>query len=329
MRILQTGLGSMGKRRIRCLNRLGHTDIVGFDLREDRRKETEEIYGIRTTGNLDGLDLSEFSAMIVSTPPDRHDPYLRVAVNARLPVFVEASVVADKLPAINALAKRKKVLIAPSCTLRYHPAVKDITGIVKSREYGSVTNFTYQSGQYLPDWHPYEKVTDYYVSKRATGATREIVPFELTWLVDFMGLPRKIRCLKGRTMNVGAPIDDTYMIVMQFPGRAFGSLTVDVVCRSSTRSFILNMEHAQILWRWEENMVKLYDARNERWIHLRCPQGKAEAGYNKNIVEEMYIEELETFLNAVKGKKRFPNTLDDDITVLRVLEKAEKDARRA
>ena len=37
MKFLQIGLGSMGKRRIRCLHALGHRDIVAFDPREDRR----------------------------------------------------------------------------------------------------------------------------------------------------------------------------------------------------------------------------------------------------------------------------------------------------
>jgi len=329
MKFLQIGLGSMGKRRIRCLKKLGYDDVIAYDARADRRREAEEKYGIRTIASLSTVDISDVSAVIVSTPPDVHGRFLALAVAARKPAFVEASVVVDKLPGINAQAKRSRVLIAPSCTLRYHPAVKDIVRIVKSREYGKVTNFTYHSGQYLPDWHPYEKVADYYVSKRVTGAAREIVPFELTWLVDIVGLPKAIRCLKGRTMDVGAPIDDTYMVAMEFAGRAYGSLTVDVVSRYATRSLILNLEHGQILWRWEENVVKLYDARTERWIHFTCPKGQAEGGYNKNIVEEMYVEELDSFIKAAMGKGRFPNTLDDDIAVLRALSTAERNSRHA
>ncbi len=53
MKFLQVGLGSMGKRRIRCLKRLGEENIIGFDLKEERRKETEEKYKIKTFENFE------------------------------------------------------------------------------------------------------------------------------------------------------------------------------------------------------------------------------------------------------------------------------------
>lgn len=48
MRFLVIGLGSMGKRRVRCLKHLGYEMIVGFDLRDDRRMESEVKYNIKT-----------------------------------------------------------------------------------------------------------------------------------------------------------------------------------------------------------------------------------------------------------------------------------------
>ena len=44
-KILVIGLGSMGKRRIRCLQSLGIYDITGFYIIEDRRKEAGQQYG--------------------------------------------------------------------------------------------------------------------------------------------------------------------------------------------------------------------------------------------------------------------------------------------
>ena len=44
MNFLVVGLGSMGKRRVRCLQALGYRDVNGFDSRADRRKEAQERY---------------------------------------------------------------------------------------------------------------------------------------------------------------------------------------------------------------------------------------------------------------------------------------------
>ena len=322
MKFLIVGLGSMGKRRIRCLKSLGYEDIVGYDVRKDRREESIKKYGIEVVDDLKKLDLSSIDTIIVSTPPDRHNEYIKLAIDDKIPAFVEASVILEGLEELNELAKKNNVFIAPSCTMKFHPAIKEIKNIVQSEIYGKVTNFSYHTGQYLPDWHPWEDVKDYYVSKKETGGCREIVPFELTWMVDIFGFPEDLCGYYGKTMDVGADIDDTYVISLKFK-ESYGCMVVDVVSRYAIRSLILNLEYGQIMWRWDENVVKLYDAINERWIHYYLPEGKSVEGYNKNIIEDMYIEELKTFIDSISGKCKFPNTLDEDIKVLKLLYKFE------
>jgi threonine dehydrogenase-like Zn-dependent dehydrogenase len=41
LKFIIVGLGSMGKRRIRCLNYLGYNEIIGYDIREDRMEEAK------------------------------------------------------------------------------------------------------------------------------------------------------------------------------------------------------------------------------------------------------------------------------------------------
>lgn len=327
MRFLQIGLGSMGKRRIRCLKRLGYEDIVGFDLRDDRRKEVKEKYNIETIKDIQDLDFDKVDIFVVSTPPDKHDEYIELAIKKQKPAFVEASVILGKLEELNKLSKERNIFIAPSCTMKFHPGIKCITDIVNSKKYGKVTNFTYHCGQYLPDWHPNENVKDYYVSKKETGAAKEIVPFELTWIVSIMGFPENIKGFYGKTMDIGANIDDTYTICVKFKNNSYGSITVDVVSRYATRSLILNMEYGQILWRWDERVVKLYEASSQKWINFYYPKGESMEGYNKNIIEDMYVDEIKSFIEAIENEEVFPNSLDEDIKILKLLNKIETDGK--
>jgi len=126
MKILQVGLGSMGKRRIRNLKSLGLEDIVGFDFREDRRQEAQEKYSVTVVDKIDDSILSDIDILIISTPPDRHLEYMWMAVNHHKPAFVEASVIKKGLAELAEAAQKNKVLIAPSCTLRFHPSIKTI-----------------------------------------------------------------------------------------------------------------------------------------------------------------------------------------------------------
>ena len=322
MKVLVIGLGSMGKRRIRCLLTLGVEEIIGFDIREDRRKEASSLYGIKTSENLLMLDLKTFDAFIISTPPDRHTEYVKMAIDNQKPVFIEASVILEEVKEIQSY-NINNTFIAPSCTLRFHPMIKDITSIIKSKRYGKVTNFSYHSGQYLPDWHPWENVNDFYVSKRETGGGREIVPFELTWMVDTLGWPVDAKGYFKQTIDFGAAIEDTYSLTLKYPN-AIGTLIVDVASRYAVRNLIINMETAQIQWKWDDGFFKLYEVENNKWVKYEQPEITAATGYNKNIGEGMYIEEIQAFIDGFAKKKTFPNSITDDIRVLEILNKVEK-----
>ena len=136
MKVLQIGLGSMGKRRVRNMQTLGFKDIIGFDFREDRRKEAHEKYGIATVKELTQELLNGRDAYIISTPPDRHNEYMKLAVKHRKPAFVEASVISKGLLEIERQAKARQARIMPSCTLRFHPAMRRIKALVESKKFG-------------------------------------------------------------------------------------------------------------------------------------------------------------------------------------------------
>jgi predicted dehydrogenase len=325
MKALVIGLGSMGRRRVRCLRANGADTVVGFDMRADRRAQAAQEYGIEVRDALKPEDLRAFDAVVISTPPDAHHQAIGWSIDAGKPCFVEASVIREPLPALQARAHAKGVLVAPSCTLRFHSAIRDITRIVQSGQYGKVCNFSYHCGQYLPDWHPWERVTDYYVSHPATGGAREIVPFELTWMVDAFGWPRSVQGTKLRTADVGAPIDDTYAAVLSFDGFV-GTLVVDVVARQAVRKLTLNFERASLSWDWDSGVVRVYEADTGRFVDLHQPKTSAHAGYHQNIGEAMYIAEIASFLDAASGRGAFPHTLQDDIRVLSLLEAIEAGA---
>jgi predicted dehydrogenase len=326
MKMLQIGLGSMGKRRIRNLHALGYKDIIGFDIRDDRRKEAVKKYSIKTVERLTPELLKDREVYIISTPPDQHNVYMKTALQYKKPAFVEASVIREGLLAIAREAKRKNVPITPSCTSRFHPAVKIIKKIVDSRKYGKICNFSHTFGQYLPDWHPWEDIKDYYVSKRETGGGRETVSFEMTWILDITGMPTNVFSFRGNTIDLGVDIDDSYAIALKFKD-FFGVMLVDVVSRFATKTFFLNLERANIRWNWEDRFVSLYDAKTKKWHQYDYSIVPSVAGYNPNTAENMYIEELNVFLRSLRGGKKFPNTLEEDALILKVMEECERSSQ--
>jgi predicted dehydrogenase len=327
VKALVIGLGSMGKRRIRNLRALGLQAIAGSDPRADRRAEAQAAHAIPTFA--DGLlALREFAPdiAVISTPPDKHMDYAFLACERHIPCFIEASVVdAERILALHEITRRGGPLVAPSCTMRYFPGPRRVKELVGAGAIGKVVNINYHTGQYLKDWHPWEAIEDYYVSKRATGGCREIVPFELTWLNDIFGEPEPVACLRDRIGDLQADIDDVYHFWLRYPGNAIASITVEVLSRpSATRELRVLGTQGLLAYSADDNVVRVASVGGPGWVRHELERGTAQSGYINP--EEPYIAEMRDFLAAVESRSpgRFPNSLLEDYRVLQILNALEQ-----
>lgn len=323
MKFLIVGLGSMGKRRIRNLQYLKAGEIIGFDLREDRRKEAEKKYGIKTFDEFNNAIRDEPDALIISTPPDSHVKYAFEAAKRDKHFFMEASVVDWGMNKLITECKNRDIVAAPSCTMRFFPSVKKVKEIVNSKSIGDISLFTYHSGQYLPDWHPWEDYRKFYVARKETGGAREIVSFELVWLTWIFGHIDVISCFKGKSSKLVVDIDDFYQIIMKFKSGVSGHMLIDVISRVPDRSCKIFGEEGVILWNWREG-VKVYAAKDKSWKNYPEKGGISIKGYTEKIKEEPYIEEMKSFIRAIKKEEKYSYTLEEDKNMLELLYAAER-----
>ena len=275
------GLGSMGKRRIRCLQALGVENIIGFDVRQDRRTEAH-FKEVHVVSKLQiGLERNPDVAFIC-TPPDEHWASAFVCERAGIPFFTEASVIP-----ITDLDGH------PSCTMRFWAGPRQVRTAITFGDIGRPLSFVYHVGQYLPDWHPYEDYRTFYVSKRATGACREIVPFELCWLTWCFGQVTTVMAYKGKLSDLDCDIDDVYQLLLEFDGGVRGMLQVDVLAHRAVRHFHLVGS--------EDDIV--LDIKGD---------------------ESFYVDETRAFLDAIQGESVWPYTYQHEARVLAVLTAAER-----
>ena len=327
MRFLVIGLGSMGKRRIRNLQSLGYKNIAGFDIREDRLDEAVEKYSITPFTELDQA-IAKFQpdACVISTSPGQHMVYADRALVLGVSCFIEASVTdAEKIKALGDKAKSTSTLILPSCTMRYFPGPCKVKELLEQGVIGEVFNFNYHTGQYLPDWHPWESITDYYVSKSETGGCREIVPFELTWLNDIFGEPKPLACVKGKLTKMATEIDDIYHCLLKYPGDVLANMTVEVISRPvATREMRVLGSEGEIVLSADQNCVRWINCQMKEWEHFSLRGGTVEDQYINP--EEPYIAEMKDFVDAVAANDAslFPNSLADDYRVLQNLYRLEQ-----
>lgn len=312
MKFLVLGLGSMGKRRIRCLRALGYRDVVGIDLREDRRAEVARALEVPVRDSFAAALAEEGAdAVIISTPPDHHDAPWRAALGAGKHVFCEAGIAAPALD-LQGLADARGVVAAPSASMRFHPLYQHLHRLVcQEQALGRPLLLTFHLGNYILDWHPWEGL-DFYAGRRATGACREMVPFELQWMRWVFGPVESVQCTAARQLDLPTDIDDSYAIVARFQSGLLATILIEVVARYPIRAGRLLSQSGQLSWDFDSNRVWQYEAEGRLFREHKA----AGRGYD---IEQMYVAEVDAFLRACRGEAPWPHTLADDRELGRTL----------
>ena len=318
MRILVVGLGSMGRRRVRNLTHLGGCELAAFEPVAERREQVAAEHGVTTFGSFeDGMNWGP-EALIISTPPDLHLPYALAAAKAGLHFFTEASVIPGESPELIAAVGDQPIVAAPSCTLRFHPGVQTMRRLIGEGAIGRPLAVTHHVGQHLADWHPWEDYRGFYVARRETGAAREIVPFELSWMTYLFGPLTRITGVPTKLSELDADIDDFYSALPRFASGVEGTLVVEVISRPAIRTARVIAEQGTLVWDFGERCVRQWHA-EDGWVEHPDPAPVRGPG-GEWVAENMYIDEMDAFLRAIRGdREAYPFSLAEDHALLQAL----------
>ena len=322
LRVLQIGLGSMGKRRIRNLQQLGVKEIVGFDPNEDRRKEVKNLYQIRTISDIkEGLKENP-NCMIISTPPNLHYKYAKMAIKNNIHFFTEVNLFSSDISKIIREMKHKKIVGIPSSTMLFHPIIKHLEKLIKKNTIGKPLTVYHHFGHYLPNWHPWEDYRKFYVSKRETGAAREVVPFELVWMTHLFSDVHSVYGNINKISTIEADIDDIYQIIIEFANNIKCTFIVDVISEPAINETRI-IGNTGIIY-CDHNIGTIKIGKGNKWKEVKIETGKMAKGYKGNTpADSTYVEEMKTFLDAITKKSPIRHTFDDELKILRVLDAIE------
>lgn len=314
------GLGSMGKRRIRNLlaNGIDSSMIVGFDLNAERNLEVEKEYQVKTISNFkEGLKTFNPDALIISTPPDKHSDYFLEAAKNKMHFFVEISTTSKGYVNLFKLLDDTFVA-APSCTFRNLEAIIKIKKLIDEDKIGKVLSFNHYLGQYLPDWHWYEDYRNIYFSKRSTGGCREMLGYELTWLVYlFNSMVMEVDGIHKKVSGLPITADDVYALTIETKNGIVGNMMIDLINRKATRTIKIIGSKGTIDWDWQGSIIALCD-KNKIMHTFKVPLGKKVGRYNTS--ENVYDRELKTFIDAIRGLTPYPYTFKEDLQILKIVE---------
>jgi len=324
MRVILIGLGSMGKRRIRLLQKRTDVElIVGVDSNLERRKEAEEVCGILTADSIsEAIESNTFDYAFICTSPLSHNAIIKECLNNNLHVFTEINLVSDGYEENIALFKEKNLILFLSSTFLYREEIQYIQNKVKTQT--KPVNYIYHIGQYLSDWHPWEQYNNFFVGNKRTNGCREIMAIEMPWLSETFGRIENIESVHDKISCLQVDYDDNYIINIKHKNGNKGTLIIDVVSRRAVRNFEAYSEDLYISWNGTPQGLNEYNIATKEFENIQLYDDvEHRDGYQTTIIENAYEHEIEEFFSVIRGERKQTYGFEKDLITLRWIDKIE------
>ena len=325
-RVLVVGLGSMGKRRLRRLrDLLPDSLLAGADAREDRRSDVLKEHGIPTYDSSDAA-LQDFrpSLVFACTSPLCHGGIVLRALGEGCHTFSELNLDQSDYVAILSTAQEHNRIAFLSSTMLYRDEIEYIAGKIPDPE---KTAYTYHVGQYLPDWHPWERIQDFFVFDPKTNGCRELFAIELPWLSRVFGKIADVTVRRRNISSLDISYPDAFTCLINHETGVSGALLLDVVSRIPSRNLRVVSEDFDIAWQGTPQSLRFFDALEKKAYH---PFGaeeshNADQRYAAMISDAPYRKEIAAFLAAIDGDLDAPRYgYEEDRRILEIIDSIER-----
>ena len=322
MKALIVGLGSMGKRRIRLLKGIDPTiEIIGVDTSEERRNQVEEM-GHKTFADIEQAAQEKPDVAFVCTAPLSHYAILKTLLSHKINSFTELNLVKDGYEELMALAKENGTVLFLSSTMLYRGEINYILEQVKGCD--KPLSYIYHIGQYLPDWHPWESYKNFFVGNKRTNGCREIFGIELPWIIEAFGKIKSVFSTADKLTGLDIDFPDRFFITLEHENGTKGVLAVDIVCPKAVRNLEVFGEGVHLFW--EGNPKALYkfntETKEKEFINTYA-SFEHDSRYSDNIVENAYVDEMQNFINVVKGNEQAKYSFEKDLYTISIMDKIE------
>lgn len=291
-RILIAGLGSIGLRHLKNILQLGVEDILLLRTRNEPVQEAPHLPVF--TRLQDALDQKP-DAVMVCNPTARHLDIALPAAKAGCHLFVEKplSHTWENIETLLAVARDKRIMGMVGFDMRFDPGLKKVRQLIDDGLIGRITAIQAQVGQYLPDWHPWE---DYRKGVSARVETGGGVILDLIHEIDYvtwlMGEAKEVICMNGHASALEIQTEDTAAILIRFESGAIGTINLDYVQRTLSRSCRVIGDRGTITWDLVNQKVAWYLVEDTAWHEFTY------AGFQRN---DRFLAEMKRFLDCLGG----------------------------
>lgn len=296
MRVLVAGLGSIGRRHLANLKRLEPDASITVWRQHAKPADASPAPPDREVYSLEAALAARPEAALITGPATTHIETARALASAGVHLMIEKPL-SHSLDGVDGLidqCRRDGLVLLVGYSLRFRRSLQALKRALDAGQIGRLLSARAEVGQYLPDWRP---GADYRTGVSGRSDLGGGALLELSHEIDYLGwLAGDVASVFARTSRLSdldIDVEDAAEIILEFTAGAIGSVHLDMVQRSPTRTCRLIGTEGTLVWDGIADRVTLYSAATGAWTDIHD-----EPAHDRN---EMYLAELRHFLDCVRG----------------------------
>jgi predicted dehydrogenase len=309
--IAVVGLGSIGKRHLENLGRLGVARRTVVRRAIGANLAFEPPPGVAVVHSAGEALMYGLDAAIICTPTAMHVDTAAEYLSAGVAVLIEKPIShrLEEAERLLELARRQTAQAGMAYVMRYYPAYRLARQLVSDGRLGRVLYAKAWFEAYLPDWHPWEDYRQGYAARRELGGgALPTLDHELDFLNWCFAAPELADGWSGRSGALEIDADDWATVAIRYAGGIAASCMFSLCRRDRSRGFELVGDQASLSFNFETGKL----------MELRGAESQTlwdGAAYDLN---DAYLAMLQDALAAVADRRPFPVGLDAGVQALRI-----------
>ncbi len=307
---LVVGAGSIGRRHLSNLRILGVSDLSACDPHPDRLAYVREHFEARPFANIEAGLQTQPDIVLVCSPPNCHVSHALQALRSGAHVFVEKplSHSTNDLELLLSEQENTGLALQVGYNLRFHAPIQKLRELIEAATIGRILWGRVEAESYLPDWRPWQDYRESYTSQRVCGGGIILDgSHELDYVTWLFGPPSELTCMAAKVSRLEIDVEDCATILLRFPDGSQIDVHVDFMQRFYSRGCVLAGENGKLQWDFGSNTI----------VIQRCG-AEVETIRFDSQVNDMYVAELQHFLDCIESGGPPKVTLRDAIRTLRI-----------
>ncbi len=307
MKILFTGLGSIGKRHLRLLRE--HEERFDFHAYRSGETETETPEDVIEHRSLDSALESHPDVAFITNPTVEHLSTAIRCASSGCDLFIEKPL-SDTISGVDELEElvnENNLITYVGCNLRFTPILKTVREVLSNNRIGAVLSFRAHAGSYLPEWRPNQDYRESYSAapELGGGVVLDLI-HEFDYLYWLLGEMRTVTGHTGQISSLEIRSEDIAEVVLETETQAIGSIHLDYFRRTPKRTLDITGEYGVIRADF-----------NNKTIQVDTTQTTDNYSFDYER-DDVYRDQLEYFISHVRSREECQNNVTEARRVLQI-----------